>query len=183
MEQAEKRSPERIYLYRSEGGKFWWCAIPWVDQQGKRRQRRKVFRDKRHGSERAAFLSARAWRDDELKKPAAQLAQGGRKFLTLVTVEDPHDIDFTGNPFGLSGVTVAYREQTNSVHVCVTANRGRKRWFSMRRYGPLEAFKKGVHQRCRWIGVPYPENRDLELRFWHWAENHVDELHRFGLNP
>lgn len=186
MEQTAKEA-SRLYIYRNKSGRFWWCAIPYVDRHGYRKQRRKTFRDARYGSEKAAFLSAKAWRDDALKDPAVIQAQGGRYRMQLVTVEDPEDVDFTGNPFGLSGITVAYRAKQRHAHISVTANRGRKKWFSMHRYGPKEAFRLGVRQRCKWLGIPYPGDMDpvvdLELRFWHWAENHIEELHYYGLNP
>lgn len=104
----------------------------------------------------------------------------------LVTVEDPEDVDFTGDPFGLSGITVVYCEKPRQAYISVTADGGRKKLFPMHPK-PMEAFRLGVRQRCQWIGVPYPGDRepvvDLELRFWHWAENHVDELHHYSLDP
>ena len=47
MEQAIKRKPNVhafLYIYRNHAGKFWWCAVPYVDSQGRRRQRRRSFR-------------------------------------------------------------------------------------------------------------------------------------------
>ncbi len=46
MEQAIKRKPNVhafLYIYRNHAAQFWWCAVPYVDSQGRRRQRRRPW--------------------------------------------------------------------------------------------------------------------------------------------
>lgn len=171
-----------LYVYRSNSGKFWWCAVPWVDQKGKRHQRRKTFRDSRLGGKDDALRAARAWRDDAMTDPDVLRVQDARKTMSLITVEDPEAIGPRDNPFGLVGITAAFREKPLGGNFSVTANRGRKKWFSMRRYGPLKAFKKAVAQRCKWVGVPMPNDDDLEQRFRGWEKNNRDQLHRYNVS-
>ena len=62
MEQAIKRKPNVhafLYIYRNHAAQFWWCAVPYVDSQGRRRQRRRSFRDSRLGGKNAALTAAR----------------------------------------------------------------------------------------------------------------------------
>ena len=82
MEQAIKRKPNVhafLYIYRNHAAQFWWCAVPYVDSQGRRRQRRRSFRDSRLGGKNAALTAARAWRDQAITDPRVRVAMGDRR--------------------------------------------------------------------------------------------------------
>src|SRR5699024_6507194 len=134
-----------LYIYRNQEGGFWWCAVPYLDRHGRRHQRRRTFRDRRHGSRVAALNEARRRRDVQLANQAVQAAMGDRRPLMLYSRDGDMPCE-TGNPFGLVGVTVTFREHPLGGNFSVTANRGRKKWFSMRRYGGFGAFKRAVIQ-------------------------------------
>ncbi len=186
MEQAIKRKPNVhafLYIYRNHAGQFWWCAVPYVDAQGRRRQRRRSFRDRRLGGKSAALQAARAWRDQAITDPRVRLAMGDRRPLVLYAGDDSGRLDEGGNPFGLVGVTATFREKPRGGNFSVTANRGRKKWFSMRRYGGYGAFKRAVLQRCKWVGAPFPDDSELRRRYDHWARRNQVRLRHYGLEP
>ena len=172
-----------LYVYRNHAGCFWWCAIPYVDSKGRRRQRRRSFRDRKWGSKAASLFAAREWRDEAILDPSVAAARKSGNEMVLIEVNDPEDVDFSGTPFGLVGITVVFRDKPMGGNIVVTANRGRKKWYSMLRHGPMGAYKKAVYQRCKWIKAPVPDDTDLEIRFWHWAENHTDEIDHYGMSP
>lgn len=169
-----------LYIYRNHDGGFWWCAVPYLDRHGRRKQRRRSFRDRRYGSRAAALNEARRWRDVALADPAVHAAMGERRPLMLYARDDqrPHE---GGNPFGLVGVTVTFREHPLGGNFSVTANRGRKKWFSMRRYGGFGAFKRAVIQRCQWVGAPVPDEQEMRDRYDYWASRNRDLLRRYGV--
>ncbi|MFP1682609.1 hypothetical protein ACLD0W_08850 [Alloalcanivorax sp. C16-1] len=171
-----------LYIYRNHSGEFWWCAVPYLDRHGRRHQRRRSFRDRRYGSRVAALHEARRWRDAALDDPAVRAAMGDRRPLMLYAGDDGESTE-SGNPFGLVGVTVTFRDKPLGGNFSVTANRGRKKWFSMRRYGGYGAFKRAVIQRCQWVGVPVPDEEELRSRYDRWAQRNRDVLRRYGLEP
>lgn len=188
MNHPVKRAPRVhsfLYIYRNHTGEFWWCAVPWLDGHGRRRQRRRSFRDRRYGSKAAALEQARQWRDQAIDDPAVRAAMGDRRPLMLYAQNEDEVPDRADqrNPFGLVGVTVTFREKPLGGNFSVTANRGRKRWFSMRRYGGFGAFKRAVVQRCQWVGAPVPEDDELRQRYDRWANRNRDLLRRYGLDP
>lgn len=186
MEQAIKRKPNVhafLYIYRNHASGFWWCAVPYVDSQGRRRQRRRSFRDARLGGKSEALKAARAWRDQAITDPRVRVAMGDRRPLVLYAGDDSGRIGDGGNPFGLVGVTATFREKPLGGNFSVTANRGRKKWFSMRRYGGYGAFKRAVLQRCKWVGAPVPDDDELRHRYQHWARDNAARLRRHGLEP
>ncbi|UWN48756.1 hypothetical protein ASALC70_00944 [Alcanivorax sp. ALC70] len=86
MNHPVKRAPRVhsfLYIYRNHTGEFWWCAVPWLDGHGRRRQRRRSFRDRRYGSKAAALEQARQWRDQAIDDPAVRAAMGDRRPLML----------------------------------------------------------------------------------------------------
>lgn len=181
------RRPARVhpylYLYRNRAGQFWWCAVPYVDGHGRRRQRRRSFRDSRLGGKSPALAAARQWRDEQIQQPDVRSAMGDQRPLVLYACDHLHQIDQRENPFGLVGITATFRQHPLGGNFSVTANRGRKRWFSMRRYGVFGAFKRAVVQRCQWVGAPVPNDDDLRRRYQHWAQQNLDTLRRHGLEP
>ncbi len=186
MEQAIKRKPNVhafLYIYRNHAGKFWWCAVPYVDAQGRRRQRRRSFRDGRLGGKAEALTAARAWRDQAITDPRVRVAMGYRRALVLYAGDDSGRIGDGGNPFGLVGVTATFREKPLGGNFSVTANRGRKKWVSMRRYGGYGAFRRAVLQRCKWVGAPVPDDDELRHRYQQWARDNEARLRRHGLEP
>lgn len=186
MEKAIKRPPRihpYLYVYRNRAGQFWWCAVPYVDPSGRRRQRRRSFRDSRHGSRIRALREAQRWRDQQISHPEVRAAMGDRRPLMLYASDTLGDLGRGDNPFGLVGVTATFREKPLGGNFSVTANRGRKKWFSMRRYGGFEAFRRAVMQRCKWVGTPMPPEEDLRHRYRHWAQRNHELLRRHGLEP
>ncbi|MCU5788747.1 hypothetical protein, partial [Alloalcanivorax marinus] len=139
-------------------------------------------RARRYGSRVAALHEARRWRDAALDDPAVRAAMGDRRPLMLYAGDDGEAPE-GGNPFGLVGVTVTFRDKPLGGNFSVTANRGRKKWFSMRRYGGYGAFKRAVIQRCQWVGVPVPDEEELRDRYDRWAERNREVLRRYGLEP
>ena len=63
---TEKTGNRHLYVYRKEACKFWWCALPYVDEKGRRKQFRKCFRDSRYRDKYAALGAALDWRDAQL---------------------------------------------------------------------------------------------------------------------
>lgn len=186
MEKAIRRPPRvhpYLYLYRNRGGQFWWCAVPYVDGHGRRRQRRRSFRDARLGGKARALEAARQWRDEQIQQPDVRSAMGDQRPLVLYAANRLGEIGQRENPFGLVGITATFRQQPLGGNFSVTANRGRKKWFSMRRYGGFGAFKRAVIQRCQWVGAPVPDDEDLRRRYQHWAQHNRDTLRRHGLEP
>lgn len=186
MEKAIKR-PARIhahlYIYRDRAACFWWVAVPFVDAGGRRRQRRRSFRDSRYGSEHRALREARRWRDGQIALAEVRAAMGDQRPLTLYASQTPDNPGPRGNPFGLVGVTPTFRQKPLGGNFSVTANRGRKKWFSMKRYGVFGAFRQAVVQRCRWVGTAVPSDEELQRRFRPWAERNRELLRRHGLEP
>ena len=76
-----------------------------------------------------------------------------------------------------------YLSQSHRTVLVVTANRGRKKWFSMRRYGGYGAFKRAVLQRCKWVGAPIPDDQELRHRYDQWARDNETRLRHHGLEP
>ncbi len=108
---------------------------------------------------------------------------GDRRPLVLYAGDDSGRIGDGGNPFGLVGVTATFREKPLGGNFSVTANRGRKKWFSMRRYGGYGAFRRAVLQRCKWVGAPVPDDDELRHRYQQWARDNETRLRRHGLEP
>ncbi|KAF0804014.1 hypothetical protein A6D6_03479 [Alcanivorax xiamenensis] len=165
-----------LYVYRSREDDFWWCAIPYVDKRARRRQKRCTFRDSKFGSTEAALYQARLWRDRQIQRPEVRAAMGKHRPLILCSTDELDRMSETRNPFGLVGITATFRDKPLGGNFSVTANRGRKKWFSMRRYGGYGAFRRAVEQRCRWVGEPMPDEEDLKRRYQHWARRNRDTL-------
>lgn len=185
-ERAIKRPPRLhpyLYVYRNQIDEFWWCAIPYMNENGRRRQRRRTFRDSDYGSSAQALHQAQTWRDEQIKNPEVRIAMGDRRPLVLYARKDRSDLGSGANPFGLVGITATFRDQPLGGNFSVTANRGRKKWFSMRRYGTYEAFRRAVAQRCEWLGIPTPPEAELHRRYRPWAERNLDLLQRHDLAP
>lgn len=186
MEKAIKR-PARIhallYIYRNRSSGFWWVAVPFVDAGGRRRQRRRSFRDSRYGSEQKALRAARCWRDEQIALDEVRAAMGDQRPLTLYADAPSEHPGSRHNPFGLVGITPTFRQKPLGGNFSVTANRGRKKWFSMKRYGVFGAFREAVIQRCRWVGAAVPPDEELQRRFQPWAERNRELLRRHGLEP
>ena len=104
-------------------------------------------------------------------------------FGQIYAGDDSGHIGDGGNPFGLVGVTATFREKPLGGNFSVTANRGRKKWFSMRRYGGYGAFRRAVLQRCKWVGAPMPDDDELRRRYQQWARDNETRLRRHGLEP
>jgi hypothetical protein len=85
------------------------------------------------------------------------------------------------NAFGIVGITVNRRNRPWGINVSVTAQRGRKKLFSMRRYGAYEAFRMAVRQRCEWIQVPVPREDELRRRFDHWLQENAGLLDEYDI--
>ena len=169
------------YIYRNETGEFWWCALPYVDEGGRKRQLRKCFRDRRYHDQNIAFRAALAWRNEKMEAMRLQGTMMPSPRLRRVSV------DRLGNPatkehgFGIIGITVNRRSKPCGINISVTAQRGRKKWFSMRRYGAFEAFRMGVRQRCEWIRVPVPREDELRRRFDHWLQENAGLLDEYDI--
>lgn len=170
-----------LYIYRKETGKFWWCALPYVDEKGRKRQFRKCFRDKRYHDEKAAFEAAMAWRDAQISALKRQGTLGTPPRLRRVSVNELGTLKPEDNSFGIIGITVTRRDKPKGINVSVTAQRGQKKWFSMRRHGAFEAFRLGVRQRCEWIQVPVPNDEELRRRFQHWLKNNARFLEEYDI--
>ncbi|ASK34563.1 hypothetical protein CEK62_09290 [Alcanivorax sp. N3-2A] len=178
MEQAVRREIQihpYLYVYRTTTGRFWWCAVPYLDGKGRRRQRRKSFRDDRYHSKRLALIAAQRWRDQQIERPEVRSAMGDRRPLVLVE-KDSSGVGRSDNPFGLVGITASFRKHPLGGNFSATANRGRKKWFSMRRYGAFEAFKMAVEQRCKWVAAPMPSDEELRDRYDPWTRNNKQLL-------
>ena len=185
-ERAIKRPPRLhpyLYVYRNETEEFWWCAIPYRNKDGQRRQRRRSFRDSTYGSSARALHQAQTWRDNQIQNPEVRIAMGDRRPLVLYARKDRSDLGSGDNPFGLVGITATFREQPLGGNFSVTANRGRKKWFSMRRYGTFGAFRKAVAQRCEWLGIPTPNDAELHKCYRPWVEHNLEVLRSHDLRP
>ncbi len=185
-ERAIKRPPRLhpyLYVYRNEIEEYWWCAVPYRNKNGQRRQRRRSFRDSAYGSSATALHHAQTWRDEQIRNPEVRIAMGDRRPLTLYARKDRSGLGGGDNPFGLVGITATFREQPLGGNFSVTANRGRKKWFSMRRYGTFGAFRRAVAQRCEWLGIPTPSDTELYKCYWPWVERNRQLLHNHGLHP
>lgn len=186
MEQAIKRSPRLhpyLYIYRSRNGGFWWCAVPYLDRKGRRRQWRKSFRDNHYQARNLALRAAQRWRDLQIQIPEVRMAMGDRRPLVLVETREPGKLGGRNNPFGLVGITATFRKKPLGGNFSVTANRGRKKWFSMRRYGAFGAFKLAVLQRCKWVGASMPPEEDLRARYDRWVQGKLDVMREHALEP
>lgn len=171
----------KLYIYRKQSEKLWWCAIPYRDDTGERRQRRRRFRDRAHGSKARALKAASQWRDHQLQRPEVRIAMGDHRPLTLYSEANRNRAAGNANPFGLVGVTATFRKKPLGGNFSVTANRGRKRWFSMLRYGPYGAFRRAVAQRCQWLGIDLPGETELRERFQGWQQHNSKQLEQHGL--
>tara|TARA_R100000908_G_scaffold52799_1_gene28145 strand:+ start:1269 stop:1826 length:558 start_codon:yes stop_codon:yes gene_type:complete len=169
------------YIYRNETGQFWWCALPYVDEGGKKRQLRKCFRDRRYRNQSMALRAALAWRNEEMDVMRLQGTMMPSPRLRRVPVGCLGDLSAKENAFGIVGITVNRRNRPWGINVSVTAQRGRKKLFSMRRYGAYEAFRMGVRQRCEWIRVPVPREDELRRRFDHWLQENAGLLDEYDI--
>src|SRR5699024_6381084 len=124
MERAIRRQPRIhsfLYVYRNDTAEFWWSAIPYVDPAGRRRQRRRSFRDHRYGSKNQALRAAQHWRNEQIKHPEVRAAMGDRRPLVLYACENLQGRHPGENPFGLVGVTATFRERPLGGNFSVTA--------------------------------------------------------------
>jgi len=179
MERLVKRPPHIhpfLYLYRLHSPALWFCVIPHLDSEGKRKLRRKDFRDRKHGGKDAAFAAAKAWRDEQLTLPEVKAAMGDQRPLKLFTEKTE------ANPFGLVGIRPVQRGKSQDWNITVTAQQGLKKSFSMRRYGIWGAYQRAVYQRCEWIGVDNPNIDDLKVRFNRWLEDNQSLLDLYELD-
>lgn len=170
------------YIYRKEACRFWWCALPYVDEGGRRRQFRKCFRDNRYHNQQAALEAAINWRDAQIQALKRQGTLGATPKLRRVSVNELGALKPQDDSFGIIGITVTRRHKPKGINVSVTAQRGQKKWFSMRRHGAFEAFRLGVRQRCEWIQVPVPSDEELRRRFQHWLKNNVRFLEEYDIS-
>ena len=76
---------------------------------------------------------AQAWRDKEIKKSEIKAIMGDCRPLVLLVSEERNQINGRNNPFGMVGVTAAFRKKPLGGNFCVTAHAHRKKWFSMRK--------------------------------------------------
>lgn len=169
------------YIYRKQACGFWWCALPYVDEKGRKRQFRKCFRDNRYSDQHAALQAALAWRDAQIRALRRQGTLGAAPKLRRVSVNELSKLKPQDNSFGIIGITVTRRDKPRGINVSVTAQRGQKKWFSMRRHGAFEAFRLGVRQRCEWIQVPVPSDDELHRRFQHWLKNNSRFLKEYDI--
>ncbi|HAM76256.1 MAG TPA: hypothetical protein DCQ09_11615 [Alcanivorax sp.] len=109
-------------------------------------------------------------------------ALGAPPKLRRVSVNELGSLKPKDNSFGIIGITVTRRQKPKGINVSVTAQRGQKKWFSMRRHGAFEAFRLGVRQRCEWIQVPVPSDEELRRRFQHWLENNYRLLEEYDIS-
>ncbi|MGB0538558.1 MAG: hypothetical protein ACPGJX_14405 [Alloalcanivorax venustensis] len=179
--QNKKTGNQYRYIYRKEACRFWWCALPYVDEKGRKRQFRKCFRDNRYHNKRAALEAAVAWRDAQMRALKRQGTLGTPPRLRRVAVNELNTLKAWDNSFGIIGITVTRRQKPKGINVSVTAQRGQKKWFSMRRHGAFEAFRLGVRQRCEWIQVPVPSDEELRRRFQHWLKNNLRCLQEYDI--
>ena len=170
------------YIYRKEACRFWWCALPYVDEGGRRRQFRKCFRDNRYHNQQAALEAAINWRDAQIQALKRRVTLGATPKLRRVSVNELSALNPQDDSFGIIGITVTRRHKPKGINVSVTAQRGQKKWFSMRRHGAFEAFRLGVRQRCEWIQVPVPSDEELRRRFQHWLKNNVRFLEEYDIS-
>ncbi len=177
----KKTGHEYRYIYRKAACGFWWCALPYVDEKGRKRQFRKCFRDSHYHNEHAALAAAVAWRDAQIQLLEHQGTLGTPPKLRRVSVNELGKLKPQDNSFGIIGITVTRRDKPKGINVSVTAQRGQKKWFSMRRHGAFEAFRLGVHQRCEWIQVPVPSDDELRRRFQHWLKNNFRFLEEYEI--
>lgn len=177
----KNQDKKHLYIYRKESGRFWWCALPYVDEKGRKRQFRKCFRDKRYQSEQAALEAALVWRDGQLRALKRQGTLGTPPRLRRVSVNELGTLKPQDDSFGIIGITVTRRDKPRGINVSVTAQRGQKKWFSMRRHGAFEAFRLGVRQRCEWIQVPVPNDEELRRRFQHWLQHNMGFLEEYDI--
>lgn len=183
MERAIRRKVRNhpyLYLYRNEEEEYWWCAVPFINPAGERKQRRRTFHDNDHGSPKRALSLARRWRDRQTKKEEVRRAMGDQRPLKLYAGKGVID---QRNPFGLVGITVTFRDKPLGGNFSVTANRGRKKWFSIRRYGIYGAYLRAVELRCRWIGIDTPPDEELNRIYDGWLERNRELLKRYGHEP
>lgn len=183
MEHAnfKKTGNKYRYVYRKEACGFWWCALPYVDERGRKRQFRKCFRDSRYKSTQAALDAAITWRDAQLHALNRRGTLGAPPKLRRVAVNELDTLKPQDNSFGIIGITVTRRDKPKGINVSVTAQRGQKKWFSMRRHGAFEAFRLGVRQRCEWIQAPVPGDEELRRRFQHWLKNNIRYLEEYDI--
>tara|TARA_A100001391_G_scaffold149645_2_gene107092 strand:- start:4022 stop:4582 length:561 start_codon:yes stop_codon:yes gene_type:complete len=168
-----------LYVYRNDDKAYWWCAVPFLDRTGRRKQRRQRFRDRVLGSKVAALQCATAWRDEQVAMPDVRAAMGDQRRLSLympaqVAIE-------SASATGIVGVTSTFRLHPLGGNFSVTAHRGRKKWFSMRRYGCFKAFALAVELRCAWIGVPMIEQGALTSFYRDWIKRNQENLRQYRL--
>lgn len=169
------------YLYRNDRRKLWWCALPYVDERGRKKQIRKSFRDRNFGSSKQAFHAALLWRDANLARLGETALNSSFLKVRRTTVEQLAALPAEADTFGLVGITVTTRDQPPGINVSVTAFRGQKKWFSMRRYGPFGAFRNAVYQRCQWVQAPMLDDAELHARFQCWVKNNVRLLNKYDI--
>lgn len=179
---TEKAGNRYRYVYRKEACRFWWCALPYVDEKGHKKQFRKCFRDNRYQDKHAALGAALDWRDAQLRALQRRGTLGTPPKLRRVSVSELGSLKPQDNSFGIIGITVTRRQKPKGINVSVTAQRGQKKWFSMRRHGAFEAFRLGVRQRCEWIQVPVPSDEELHRRFQHWLKNNFRFLEEYDIS-
>ena len=170
------RSHPFLYLYRLQSPALWFCVVPYLDAEGKRKVRRKNFRDRKYGGKSSAFSAAKAWRDDQLTLSHVRAAMGDQRPLELFTKVS------TSTPFGLVGIRPVQRGKASDWNITVTAQQGKKSSYSMRRYGIWGAYEHAVAQRCEWIGADPPDRDDLKIRFNRWLEKNRHLLDQYDLD-
>ena len=173
MDRQVKRRVERhrfLYIYRQERRSVWFCVVPYMKAGGIKRHKRRTFQDRRYGTKAAALAVAQQWRDEQTELSEVRRAMGDQKALSLFTAVSE------ATPFGLVGIKPLFRLKPLGGNMSVTAQKGRKRWFSMRKYGVWEAYEMAVIQRCRWIGAEPPDRADMDARFNRWLEANEGQL-------
>lgn len=171
-----------LYLYRNDIRKLWWCALPYVDERGRKKQIRKSFRDRSLGGNKEAFRAAQLWRDASLSRLGEKALNSSFLKLRRITVKQLATLPAGADSFGLVGITVTSRDQPPGINISVTAFRGQKKWFSMRRHGAFGAFRHAVRQRCQWIQAPMPDDDELRARFECWAKNNTRLLTQYNIS-
>lgn len=164
-----------LYIYRHQKRSNWFCLVPYINPDGARSYRRKGFRDRRYGTKVAALAFAQQWRDEQIELAEVREAMGDQRPLRLFTTVSE------ATPFGLVGVKPIFRDKPFGGNMSATAQTGRRRWFSMRKYGVWGAYELAVARRCSWIGAELPARVDLEARFNRWFEGSKERLSMYGL--
>ena len=103
---SEKTGNRYLYVYRKEACGFWWCALPYVDEKGRKKQFRKCFRDNRHQNKNAALAAALAWRDAQLRALKRRGTLGAPAKLRRVSVNELGRLEPQDNSFGIIGIAM-----------------------------------------------------------------------------